>query len=117
MEDERVHDRIWEMGRVLMDGLRQVGSESGLPFRVQGPGPMFHTGFTERHAAMEYRDLFDDDTALGAAFVRGLHRRGVRVLSRGLWYLSSAHTDADLQVAIEAARATLAELAAERTPA
>ncbi len=96
MEDERVHDRMWEMGQVLMDGLRQAGIDSGLPFRVQGPGPMFHTGFTQIDEAIEYRDLFDYDTALGAAFVRGLHRRGVRVLSRGLWYLSSVHTESDL---------------------
>ncbi|HYI24061.1 MAG TPA: aminotransferase class III-fold pyridoxal phosphate-dependent enzyme, partial [Thermomicrobiales bacterium] len=116
MENERVHDRMWEMGQVLMTGLRQAGSDSGLPFRVQGPGPMFHTGFTRIDEAIEYRDLFDYDTALGVAFVRGLHERGVRVLSRGLWYLSSAHTGADLQVGIEAARETLAELAAERTP-
>jgi glutamate-1-semialdehyde 2,1-aminomutase len=117
MENERAHEGIWVMGKQLMAGLQQVGLDSGLPFRVQGPGPMFHTGFTQIDEAIEYRDLFDYDTALGVAFVRGLHRRGVRVLSRGLWYLSSAHTEADLQVAIEAAQATLAELAAERTPA
>ncbi len=112
MERERAHGRLWEMGQALMDGLQEAGRESGLPFRVQGPGPMFHTGFTHRTGVAEYRDLFDYDAALGVSFVRGLHRRGVRVLTRGLWYLSSAHTDADLQVAIAAARETLAGIAA-----
>jgi glutamate-1-semialdehyde 2,1-aminomutase len=102
------------MGQALMAGLQEAGRESGLPFRVQGPGPMFHTGFTQRTDVTEYRDLFDYDAALGVAFVRGLHQRGVRVLSRGLWYLSSAHTDADLQMAIAAARETLADMAAEQ---
>lgn len=114
MEKERVHSQLEEMGQRLMGLLQAVGATSGLPFRVQGPGPMFHTGFTEREAVTDYRDLFDYDAGLGTAFVRGLHRRGVRVLSRGLWYLSSAHTEDDLHVAVAAARDTLAELSSSR---
>jgi glutamate-1-semialdehyde 2,1-aminomutase len=97
-----------------MEELRQAGAESGLPLLVQGPGPMFHSGFTQREAVVEYRDMFNYDAALGSAFVQGLHRRGVRVLSRGLWYMSAAHTDDDLRKAVRAAQETLAELARDR---
>ena len=31
-------------------------------------------------------------------------------MSRGIWYLSASHTDADIEEAVSAARTTLAEM-------
>ncbi len=117
MEQERVHEGLYEKGNTLMAQFREAGADAGLPLLVQGPGPMFHTGFTTKESVKEYRDMFAYDTALGTEFVQGLHRRGIRVLSRGLWYMSAAHTDDDLRLAVEAARETLVELASTRVSA
>jgi len=112
MENNGIHAELFRRGRRLMDGLRQAAAHSGMPLRVQGPGPMFHTGFTRRHDVTEYRHMFDFDARSGSAFARGMHDRGVRILTRGLWYISAAHTDEDVDVAVSTATDILTELAA-----
>jgi len=110
LEREQVHDRLFAMGNELAEGLRQVSSEAGHPMRVEGPGPMFHTGFTDAEEIREYRDTFAYDTAKYGRFMQGMHRRGVRLIGRGLWYLSAAHTNDDIETALGAAAETLAEM-------
>ncbi len=92
LERDRVHDRIWRLGRRLMSGLQAVSRE----VLIQGPGPMFHVGFPDR--------------ARGTRFVTAMQDRGIRLIGRGLWYVSGAHTDADVDQAVAAARASFEEL-------
>jgi hypothetical protein len=40
-------------------------------------------------------------------FVAGLAEHGVRVIGRGIWYISSSHDEEHVQHAIEAARDVL----------
>ncbi len=75
---------------------------------------MFHTGFTKRTIVSEYRHVFEYESELGTSFVQGMHRRGVRILTRGLWYISAAHTDQDIAFALNVATDTLTEIAAAR---
>ena len=110
LEREQVHDRLFVLGAQLAEGLRRVSSEAGHPLRVEGPGPMFHAGFTEAEQIRDYRDTLSNDAAKYGRFVAGMHRRGVRLIGRGLWYLSAAHTTEDIETALAAAADTLAEL-------
>ena len=71
---------------------------------------MFHAGFTEAEQIRDYRDTLSNDAAKYGRFVAGMHRRGVRLIGRGLWYLSAAHTTEDIETALGAAADTLAEL-------
>ena len=112
LERDDVHARLFAHGQRLMEGLRDAAKDTGLPLLVQGLGPMFHTGFTSRDAVHDYREALSYDTALGATFIRGLHDHGIRVLGRGLWYISAAHTREDIDYAIETAHEVLRKLAA-----
>ena len=112
LERDEVHPRLFTLGQRLMAGLRDAADETGLPLLAQGPGPMFHTGFTPRDAVHDYREALSYDPALGAAFIKGLHERGIRVIGRGLWYISAAHTLEDIDHAVETATEVLRELAA-----
>ena len=105
---------LFERGRRLQEGLRKEAAEAGVDLLVQGPGPMFHTAFTKLERVRQYRDLWQTDAGLLARFVGGLHDAGVRVIGRGLWYISLAHTDEDIDRAVEAAGRVLRELAARR---
>jgi glutamate-1-semialdehyde 2,1-aminomutase len=107
LERERVHARLFRLGSRLMEGLRAAARETGHSMRVQGPGPMFHAGFTSLDRAKEYRDLFRYDRPKYAAFVSALQDRGVRLIGRGLWYVSAAHTDDDIDRAVEVVREVL----------
>ncbi len=104
LERERVHDRLFSLGRRLMDGLRDVAREAGRRLLVQGPGPMFHAGFTTLSRLRHADDAATCDRALYAAFAAALQDCGVRVIGRGLWYVSAAHTERDLDLALDAAR-------------
>ncbi len=102
--------QLFDRGNRLMEGLRTAAAKHNIPLLVQGPGPMFHTAFTEKLAIRELRDLWDVDDSMLARFVDGMMDEGVRVIGRGLWYISFAHTDTDIDQAIAAADRVFARL-------
>jgi glutamate-1-semialdehyde 2,1-aminomutase len=107
LERERVHARLFLLGARLMEGLRTAARETGHAMLVQGPGPMFHVGFTTLTKAKEYRDLFAVDRPKYAAFVAALQDRGIRLIGRGLWYVSAAHTEQDVDQCLRVVREVL----------
>ncbi|GAB3925561.1 aspartate aminotransferase family protein [Larkinella terrae] len=107
LEREQPHERLYRFGQKLMVGLQQAAAETGQNLRVQGLGPMFHSGFTALETVTDYRDTLSYDKAKLGKFIAGMHDRGVRVIGRGLWYISAAHTEADIDHAIETAREVL----------
>lgn len=112
LQNERAHDKLFALGRRLMDGLRQAAHEAGhADFLIQGFGPMFHAGFTDRAAVRDYDDTLAYDKAKYARFTLAMQERGVRLIGRGLWYVSHAHTDEDIAFALSAARQVLGEMA------
>ncbi|MCA1647942.1 MAG: aminotransferase class III-fold pyridoxal phosphate-dependent enzyme [Chloroflexi bacterium] len=96
-------------GERLMADLREVGAPAGL--RVQGLGMAFNTAFGGPDTIENYRDYALTDADRQKRFVTELQHRGVRVTSRGTWFLSLAHTDADIDLTLEAARGALDALA------
>jgi glutamate-1-semialdehyde 2,1-aminomutase len=110
LEREQPHARIYEYGKKLMKGLQQAASETNQNMLVQGLGPMLHTGFTSLVKVKDYRDTLSYDRAKLGKFIAKLHDRGVRVIGRGLWYISAAHTETDIDIAIKTARDVLKTL-------
>ena len=96
------YQRIHRLGEALMNGLNELAAKSGTSVLAQGFGPVFHLAFTERDAIVDYRDSLAIDKQRNSEFVGAMLDRGIRLLSRGLWYLSAAHTEADMQRALNA---------------
>ena len=113
LERDSVHERLFVLGQRLMDGLRAAAHEAQQPLLVQGFGPMLHSGFTSYETVRDYRDTLAYDRVRGMVFIRGMQERGIRIIGRGLWYLSAAHTDADIEHAIGVAYDVLCEMKAE----
>jgi glutamate-1-semialdehyde 2,1-aminomutase len=103
LETDNVHPRLYDLGQRLMNGLRSVSQRAGHPLFVQGPGPMFHAGFTPLEAVRDFRDTLTYDKPRYAAFVAAMQERGIRLIGRGLWYISAAHTVEDIEHCIAAA--------------
>ncbi|MBI5757752.1 MAG: aspartate aminotransferase family protein [Planctomycetales bacterium] len=107
LERDRVHERLFALGQRLMWGLRNVACDpvtlEPVPILLQGPGPMFHAGFTPLEKARDYRDTLRYDKPRYARFVAAMQERGIRLIGRGLWYISAAHTEADVDHAISVA--------------
>ena len=77
---------------------------------VDGPGPVFQIYFTEASAVRDYRDFAATDRAMMGRLHAALLDRGVNMVPRGLWFLSTAHTEADVAATVEAFSAALSSL-------
>lgn len=101
LEREDPYERMFYLGRKLMKGLQEAAKKTGQDLLVQGLGPMFHAGFTTLSRVANYRDTLSYDKAKGSRFIAGMHDRGIRVIGRGLWYISAAHTEEEIDHTIE----------------
>jgi glutamate-1-semialdehyde 2,1-aminomutase len=110
LEEEDPYKQIYGLGNELMAGIKLLAEKYNQNMVVQGLGPMLHTGFTELKKVSDYRDtLLYDKTKLGA-FISKLHNKGIRVIGRGLWYISAAHTRQDIDEALSAVDTVLSEM-------
>lgn len=110
LEGPGVYDRIYRLGRRLMDGLRELGQNHRTNLLVQGLGPMLHTGFTDLPEVRNFREVQQYDRVKLGRFVAGMHDAGIRIIGRGLWYISAVHTDDDIDKALAEADRLLPEL-------
>ncbi|MGA9507535.1 MAG: aspartate aminotransferase family protein [Candidatus Sulfotelmatobacter sp.] len=111
---EATYQKIHAVGNAAVAGLREIFRRHKLKAIVQGFGPMFQSYFTERDAIYDYRDYCKYvDTKLYSRFVHRLLDRGIYMTpSNGLhWIVSTAHTQADVQLLLEAADEACAGLA------
>ncbi|HND62769.1 MAG TPA: aspartate aminotransferase family protein [Opitutaceae bacterium] len=113
---------IQRLGRRLMDGLSDLARQHGVPMRPQGPGLVFHTVILKPGVAegpiRDYRDYVKrHDPARWAHLRRCLLEEGVRAIERGLWSISLAHRDADIDEALVRAARGFARHAATWKPA
>lgn len=97
-----------ELGQQLMTGLRRLADRFGIPLRPQGPGCVFHSVMLKTGAAegpvVDYRDYAKrQDAPRWAHLRRCLLEDGVRAIERGLWFVSLAHREADVEEALEKA--------------
>lgn len=110
LEREQPYSRMFALGKRLMEGLQEAASIHGQNLLIQEPGPMFHTGFTHLDIVKDYRDTLTYDKAKLGKFISAMHDRKIRVIGRGLWYISAAHRQEDIGHAIEVASEVLGSL-------
>lgn len=104
LESEQPYNRLFEYGRKLMEGLKQAAFQTGQNLLVQGPGPMFHIGFTDQKKVKDYRDTLAYDRDKLRIFISHMHDHGIRLIGRGLCYISTVHQEADIDQAIDTAK-------------
>ncbi len=107
---DELYDRLYAMGRRLMTGLSTAAAKSGVPLLVDGPGPVFQTYLGAPDPVRDYRDFAATDRAMMTRLHTELLDRGVNMVPRGLWFLSTAHTEDDIEETIAAATDAFAAL-------
>ena len=107
LEKEDPYSRMFRLGKKLMDGIREAAKVTNQNLLVQGPGPMFNTAFTDKVAMKDYRDTLSCDRNKLKTFVAGMQEENIRIIGRGLWYISAVHNENDIDKAIEAVRQVL----------
>jgi glutamate-1-semialdehyde 2,1-aminomutase len=96
----------------LMDGLQQAADDAGIPFTTNQVGAMFGLFFTEDKNIRRYAQVAKGDMERFKRFYHGMLDEGVYLAPSAFeaGFVSSAHTEADIQATIEAARKVMATL-------
>jgi glutamate-1-semialdehyde 2,1-aminomutase len=110
LEQENPYERMFRLGNKLMNGIREAAEVYNHNLLVQGPGPMFNIGFTDLKKVKDYRDTLTYDKAKLGKFISAMHDERIRIIGRGLWYISTAHTDADIDHAIAVSKRVLSTM-------
>ncbi len=105
-----VYQRLQRLGGILMEGLRGVAKQTGSNLLVQGMESVFHTTFTDQAELTNYRDYLECDLSRQSHFSEILIEEGARITSRGTWFVSTAHTESDIEFTVKAAAAALRKL-------
>jgi len=101
------YERLFAMGRRLMEGLQTALDAAGVPAQVTGEPPAFQPWFTAE-PIRDYRSTRTANGALSMRFTELLLRRGI-VKAHEKFFVSTAHDDA----AIETTLAAFTEVAGE----
>lgn len=118
IRDENHLDVVAERGKQLQKGISDILEEKGVPFNFAGHPSMFGIIFAD-HEAKDYRDWAASDHHLYEQVMTGLIARGVMPDpdSREPWFLSSAHSEADVADTLNAFEDAINEALADRVPA
>ncbi|RGE16300.1 aspartate aminotransferase family protein [Leucobacter sp. wl10] len=107
---EELYPRMEALGAALAAGIRESAERHGKPFAVNHVGTCLQFFVSERPIT-RLTDLIGLDKDRILEFSEQLVRRGVITLPRGLMYLSTEHTDADIEATISAFDDALSSLA------
>ena len=110
LEKEDPYNRMFQLGKRLIDGIREAAKATNQNLLVQGPGPMFNIAFTDKKVIKDYRDTLSCDRNKLKTFVAGMQEENIRIIGRGLWYISSVHNESDIDKAIKAVHHALGNL-------
>ena len=108
LEDGSVHEHVFRLGDRMRTGLREVADEAGVAGVVGGFGSLFVLCFMDGPLET-YEDVLRNDSALFLRYRRELISRGVFEMPENLGrsHITAAHTDDDVDRALEAAREAL----------
>jgi glutamate-1-semialdehyde 2,1-aminomutase len=106
LQQPGVYERLHALGRRLREGLNALGRELGIPLEAIGDGPVVQAFFGPG-PLRRYRDTLATDRPRRIAFGVELLRRGLLVNPGEKFYISLAHTDEDMDRALEICREAL----------
>ena len=104
-----VYEQVFSTGRTLMSALSEILRKAGIKATVVGEPPLFDVLFTDA-SLKDYRDTLKGDKAIAAKFNKLLRERGL-MKGESKYYVSLAHTQADIDHTIRAWTEAARELA------
>ena len=108
----QTNKKLHDLGQRLMKGLQDINSRLEAGMLIQGPGSVFAVSFTYGKEVFDYRSHVENsDPDRYAVFVSEMMKRGIRINSRGIWFLSESHTDKDIESTLSAASEVLQSMA------
>jgi len=107
---QQFYSRLEAVGRRLADGLTEAARKAGGTMSVAAAGPVVNTTFSPPQPIVDFRTYQASDLDRQRSFIESLEAEGVRLTSRGTWFVSSAHTDKDIDLTLAAVERALRRL-------
>jgi len=106
------YEHLHHIGGRLRREIKSIGARHGFDAQTPGEDAVFGVRFTPRSELRSWEDLLTADTSLGLKWAIGLLKRGILVNPNEKFYISTVHSDADVDRTLEAVEGAFAELAA-----
>jgi len=112
LREPGVYPRMEALATRLAAGLREAAGRYGVPLTVNRIAGALSTHFCD-HPVTNYAEAQDTDGELFARFFREMLDRGVYLAPSKYeaWFLTTEHTDADIDATLEAAEASFRAIA------
>ena len=107
LEKPGTYERLYAIGNRIIEEIEKMGEELSIPLKVGGEGPVLQVLFTEDEAILNYESMLYADKAKAYTFGVEMIRRGFFISPFEKIYLSTAHSDEDVDQMLEAAREVL----------
>ena len=116
LQEDGVHARLFALGERAREGLRDIVARLGIVAEVEGFGSVFVLYFLAG-PVRGYRDLMRNDDNAYLTFHRRMTDRGFLMLPLALKrnHVSASHTEADIDLTLEAAEEVLSEMLVDGT--
>jgi glutamate-1-semialdehyde 2,1-aminomutase len=105
-----VYDQLHRIGGRLRGEIKAIGARYGIAAQTPGEDAVFGVRFTEQQDLRNWADLLTADKDLGLRWAIELLRRGILVNPNEKFYISTQHSDADVDRTLEAVDAAFAAL-------
>lgn len=111
LQQPRVYETLQHNTTRLAEGLKQLAQEAGLPIWVNAVGAMFSAFFTDT-PVKDYTSACTSDVGQFAKYFRAMLEKGIYLAPSQFEavFLSTAHTEADVDYTLEQARIVLKTL-------
>ena len=105
------YTRLEQLGQQLESGMQDAAKSAGIPIRFNRVGAMFCAYFTDQ-PVHNLADAMKSDRERFARYFRGMLEQGVFLAPSQFeaGFLSTAHTEADIEATIQAARTVLKKI-------
>ncbi len=104
------YDNLNKIGDIFYTGLQEIIDSSGLPVQLQYAGPRFGIYFGVTHEVTNYREAAGQNHEMLLKFIAGCINRGVYFHVSPHHGFSSAHTEKDIDRALEGIDGAMAEV-------
>ena len=102
LEQPGTYEHLYAIGGRLRAGIETLGRKHGYAVQCPGEDAVFGVRFTDRQPLRDWQDLLTADKTLGFRWAIELLKRGILVNPNEKFYLSTVHSEEDIDQTLDA---------------
>jgi glutamate-1-semialdehyde 2,1-aminomutase len=100
------YSKLYHLADILRKGVKEIANSLSIPVQIPGEGPVLSIYFTDQEI-IDYSSTLKVDRERGYQLGVNLIKRGIFTVPGGKIYLSSAHTDEDIDNTLKIIQETI----------